>query len=411
MRRPITRAAAAAACGALAALSAAVVGSAAPATADTECKVKIGGAEQGGEPWELKRLGLENIWPITDGTGIRVGVVDSGLNTEQAQLSQMHVAPGTNVSGVFGPNDTRDCYFHGTAVAGIIAAPKVNGVFFTGVAPGVTIVPIKEQQGQEQQGTNHIGAAIEAAIAAHVQVINISIVTNVPTPDLEQAVADAARHNIIIVAAGGNDGATTDLPAYPAAYSTQFPNVLAVAMTDQNDQASGSSTRGSYINISAPGNGVELPMPKVGYQAGGQGTSYAAPVVSGTAALVRAAHPSLTAAQVVARIEATADAPPGIAVPSSSYGYGIVDPYLAVTTVRDDRALGPPTAKPSAIAPMPPRPPADRHLQHLALATGLILLGLAVIAGLVAAIIRRGSWFSTPPGGRASRDDRVLTDR
>jgi membrane-anchored mycosin MYCP len=397
MRRHILRAAATAGAVTLAVLSATAVGFAPAATADPpECNVKIGGAEPPSQPWELKRLDVQDIWPITDGAGIRVGVIDSGLNTEQAQLSKMHVAPGKNVSGVFTPDDTRDCVYHGTAVAGIIAAPKVNGVYFTGVAPGVTIVPIKEQQSEQQQGTNHIGAAIEAAIAAHVQVINISIVTNVGTPDLRQAVADAARHDIVVVAAGGNDGATTDLSAYPAAYSTEYPNVLAVAMTDQNDVASGASTRGSYVNISAPGNGVELPMPKTGYLPNGQGTSFAAPVVAGTAALVRAAHPSLTAAQVVSRIEATADAPPGVSVPSSTYGYGIVNPYLAVTTVRDDSAPGAPTSKPSEIAALPPGPKADRHLQHLALATGLILLGLAVVAGLVAGIIRRGSWFTAP---------------
>lgn len=402
MRRHIVRAAAAGAV-TFAVLSTTTVWTAPAATADpNDCAVKIGGSEPPAQAWELKRLNVPSVWPITDGSGVRVGVVDSGLNTEQAQLSKMKVAPGYNVSGQFGTNDTRDCYFHGTAVAGLIAAPKVDGVYFTGVAPGVTIVPIKEQSGQEQQGTNHIGAAIEAAIAAHVQVINISIVTNVSTPDLESAVADAARHNIVVVAAGGNDGASTDLPAYPAAYSTKYPNVLAVAMTDQSDQVSGASTRGSYVNISAPGNGVELPMPKIGYLANQQGTSYAAPVVAGTAALVRAAHPSLTAAQVVSRIEATADAPPGFSVPSSSYGYGIVNPYLAVTAIRDDSASIAPTSKPSEIAPLPPGPKADRHLQHLALATGLILLGLAVLAGLIAAIIRRGSWFTGPTGSRVS---------
>jgi type VII secretion-associated serine protease mycosin len=401
MRRRIARPAAAAGAITLAVLSATIVRFA-PSTLADDCKVQIGGAEPAGQPWELTRLNLQSVWPISDGSGIRVGVVDSGLNTQQSQLSGMNVAPGYNVSGQFGPTDTLDCYFHGTAVAGIIAAPKVVGVYFTGVAPGATIVPIKEQSGEQQEGTNHIGAAIEAAIARNVQVINISITTSVPTPDLERAVADAARRDIVVVAAGGNDGATTDLPAYPAAYSTKYPNVLAVSMTDQKDQASGYSTRGGYINISAPGNGVELPMPKLGYRGGQSGTSYAAPVVAGTAALVRAAHPKLTAPEVVSRIEATADPPPGVSVPSTSYGYGIVNPYLAVTTVRDDAGPGLPTSKSSEIAALPPAPKADRHLQHLALATGLVLLGLAVIAGLIAGIIRRGSWFTGPAGRRAA---------
>lgn len=362
-----------------------------------QCNVKVGTNEQRTQPWELKRLNVQQIWPITDGTGVLVAVVDSGFNREQAQLSRIKVRQGVNVSGVFGRTDTRDCFFHGTAVTGIIAAPPVNGVYFTGVAPGVTIMPIKEQQGEDQQGTNHIAEAIDAAVAAHARVINISITTPVSTPDLEAAVAAAARADVVIVAAGGNDLNGSNAPAYPAAYSNKYPNVLAVSMTDQNDQVGGVSTTGGYINIAAPGDGVELPMPKVGYLANQQGTSYATPVVTGTAALVLAAHPRLTAAQVVARIEATADAPPGFTVPSPAYGYGIVNPYLAVTAFRDDAAGPPTTAGARPIAAVPPRPPADRHLQHLALGVGIALLGLAVVAGLVAAVIRRGAWLAGHP--------------
>ena len=117
-------------------------------------------------------------------------------------------------------------------------------------------------------------------------------------------------------------------------------------------------------------------------------------MVTGTAALVLAAHPGLSAAQVVSRIEATADAPPGVTVPSPAYGYGIVNPYLAVTAVRDDALAPPPKAEAQPIAAVPPRPPADRHLQHLALGVGIALLGLAVVAGLVTAVVRRGASFA-----------------
>lgn len=100
-------------------------------------------------------------------------------------------------------------------------------------------------------------------------------------------------------------------------------------------------------------------------------------------------HPRLTARQVVARIEATADAPPGVGIPSSSYGYGVVDPYLAVTAIRDDAAGAPPPVRPPPLPAPPPRPRSDRHLQHLALGVGTGLLGLAILAGLAAAVIRR----------------------
>ena len=387
---------------AFALLVATATGAAPRAGADSppECKVKIGAPEQQTQPtqpWELKRLSVEQIWPITDGAGVLVAVIDSGFDRDRPQLSHIKVRQGVNVSGAFGPTDTRDCFFHGTAVTGIIAAPPVNGVYFTGVAPGVTIMPIKEQLGDVQQGTNHIAEAIDAAIAAHARVVNISITTPVPTPDLERAVAAAARANIVMVAAGGNDLNGSNAPAYPAAYSTRYPNVLAVSMTDQNDAVGGISTQGSYIDIAAPGNGVELPMPKGTYLANQQGTSYATPVVTGTAALVLAAHPGLSAAQVVSRIEATADAPPGVTVPSPAYGYGIVNPYLAVTAVRGDAVAPQPKAEAQPIAAVPPRPPADRHPQHLALGVGIALLGLAVVAGMVAAVVRRGAWLAGHP--------------
>jgi hypothetical protein len=102
----------------------------------------------------------------------------------------------------------------------------------------------------------------------------------------------------------------------------------------------------------------------------------------------------LTAAQVRARIEATADPPPGITVPSKSYGYGTVNPYLAVTAVRDDAAAAPKPAKQVPLNAAAPEPGRDRHLEHLALGVGAMLLGLAIVAGLSAAVVRRGTWFN-----------------
>ena len=94
-------------------------------------------------------------------------------------------------------------------------------------------------------------------------------------------------------------------------------------------------------------------------------------------------------------------------MPSPRYGYGIVNPYLAVTAVRDDSATAPPPAKPQAIAPPPPLVKPDRHLQHLALAVGVALLGLAILAWLGAAVVRRGSWFGRPPARVGAREESI----
>ena len=356
----------------------------------TACKVTPGTADPRTMPWAQKRLGFQKVWPITDGQGVRVAVIDSGVNRDQAQMAPIHYSDGANVlGGGFRADDTRDCYGHGTAVTGIIAAPKIVDVAFLGVAPGVTIVPIKQSNQQNDGTAEGVAAGIEAAIAANVRVINISWATKVDVAVMRDAIAKAEAHDIVVVAAASNDAQSGNLAAYPAAY----PTVLAVAATDDQDQVAKFSETGSYVDLAAPGVKVEAPAPKSGYQLQLDGTSFAAPFVTGTVALVRAAHPQLTAAQVRARLEATADPPPGQTVPSQAYGYGTVNPYLAVTAVRDDAAIAP---RPRKQIPLPagaPQPRPDRHLEHLALGIATMLLGLAVVAGLTAAVVRRGTWF------------------
>lgn len=376
---------------------------AAPAAQATDCNVKPGGPDPGVVPWAQKRLDIADVWPITEGAHVKVAVVDSGVDRKQPQMAQIHYAPGVRViSGGAGPTDTTDCVGHGTAVAGIIAAPKVDGVGFTGVAPGVTIMPI-EVTDNNQRGiaAATIAKGIDDAIAAHAQVINVSIYTTSDVPVLRAAVERAERAGAVVVAAASEEP-NQALPGYPAAY----PTVLAVGMTDNQDNVPDSSGTGRYIDLVAPGQNVEAPVPNTGYLAV-EGTSFATPYVTGVVALVLATHPHLTPAQVRNRLEATADPPPGVAVPSTSYGYGIVDPYLAVTTVRDDANPVSAPAKPAAIPPVPPKPPADRHLQHLALAVGTILLGLAVLAGLTAAVIRRSSWFGRAGTASATGEQQV----
>jgi len=364
------------------------------AAAAADCAVKPGGPEpQGATPWAQTRLGFQQqAWQISQGDHVTVAVIDSGLDVRQPQIAKIRTKPGVNVIPGFAVGDTTDCYGHGTAVAGIIAAPKVTGTAFVGVAPLATILPIKQTNTQDDKSGTAAGLAqgIEDAIVRDAKVINISVTVVVDSPRLKAAVADAARHDIVIVAAAGNDGTSSNLPAYPAAYSPQFPNILAVSATDQNDQVAAFSDSGSYVSVGAPGAAVEVPLPGAGFKLDASGTSFAAPFVSGTAALVRSAFPKLTAVQVCARIKATAD-PPGIAVPNRLYGYGVVNPNLALTAIRDDAAPAPVVVKPSPLPAPRAAAPADRHLQHLATAIGLILLGLTVLAALGASVIRRSA--------------------
>jgi membrane-anchored mycosin MYCP len=354
----------------------------ASATPDQNC-VPQAGSPLSSPPWAQKLLNFQRAWTITQGAGVRVAVIDTGLDRTQPQLAGIHVEGGRDVSGTgTGPTDTNDCNGHGSGVAGIIAAPPMSGVSFLGVAPGATIIPIRQTGADGKGDSETLATGIEYAIAMHAEVINVSITVPRSTPKLQQAIADAAAHHVIVVAAAGNDGATTGVSAasFPAAYSTSYDNVIAVAAIDSAGQIAPFSDQGSYVDVAAPGADVVMPARQSGYRKD-SGTSFATPYVSGTVALLLAAHSGLTPVQVRARLEATADPPP-VSVPSNTYGYGIIDPFLAVTAVRDDTAVLPSAARGAPLPPPVPVRAANQHRQHVALAAGLGLIGLAVLACL-----------------------------
>lgn len=346
-------------------------------------------------PWAQKLLGFDRAWPISRGARVRVAVIDTGMDRTQPQMRQIQVSGGKDVSGTgTGPTDTSDCNGHGTGVIGIIAAPQYPNVQFLGVAPEATIIPVR-QTGSDGKGTSaSIAAGIDYAIAMRADVVNISISVPTSTPRLKQAVADAAAHDLIIVAAAGNDGnsQTVSKVSYPAAYASSYSNVIGVAAIDSKGQVASFSDKGSYVCVAAPGVDIVIPSRQSGYTTD-SGTSFATPFVTGTVALMLGAFPNLSPLEVRNRLEATADPPPET-VPSLTYGYGVVDPYLAVTAVRDDTATLP-TPRPGKPVPAPvaPKPP-DRHLQHVALAAGLGLIGLAALSGL--AVVAFGRPRSRP---------------
>jgi membrane-anchored mycosin MYCP len=377
----------------LAACTVVVVGPSVSAGADPDhCTFKPGGTV--GAVWPQRRLDFQQVWGITQGAGITVAVVDSGVNFGNPQMARIKHRAGVSVIPKF-DRQPRDCTGHGTGVAGIIAAAPLGNQTFLGVAPDVTIVPIKQTNTLDDHSgsSDGIAAGIRAALAAHAQVINISVVTYPPTPALRQAVEAARAKGTIIVAAAGNDGQQTTTVEYPAAYSTTFDNVIAVSGTDSNDAIADFSSAGGYVTVAAPGKDVPVPSSLSGYDLV-QGTSFAAPYVTGTVALMLSAnllagHRPLTALQVRNRIEATADAPPAD-VPDRRYGYGIVNPYLAVTSVQDDAVAAPRTARPAPLPAPQAGARADHDLQHLALGLAFGLVGLAVLALIAAGILRGG---------------------
>jgi membrane-anchored mycosin MYCP len=355
-------------------------------------------------PWPQQRLAPERAWVLTRGEHVTVAVIDSGVDATVPQL-RGHVLPGIDVIGGRGRANT-DCIGRGTFVAGIIAARPTPGIGFAGVAPGATILPLRQTSTGQDGSPSVLAAAIRAATDHHAKVINISDGSPVSTTALRSAVRYAQAHDVLIVAAA--DDQNRQGASYPAVY----PGVLAVGAIGEDGKRSQS---GNAVRLVAPGDGV------LGLGAGGpghligQGAGFAAPFVAGVAALVRSYQPALTAAQVARRLELTADHPGG-SLPDPVIGFGVVNPYAAVASILPEEGARPATpsgAPPQAsLLPVVHAAPVDHGGRTAGLAIGGLGLAALLITGLLAAVLPRGrrrGWragtvpASAVPGGTASR--------
>jgi membrane-anchored mycosin MYCP len=326
------------------------------------------------EPWAQQALGFSSVWSQTRGQGVTVGLVDSGVD-DIAQLAGKVTSIDLTGTG------TQDCVGHGTELAAIIAASDVQaqGTPFEGVAPGVSILSVKVNN-TDQGDSALLAEGIREAASSGAGVINVSITTG-DSPALRSAVAFALSTDAVIVAAGGNDQTGASGPFYPASY----PGVLSVGAVASDGSLAPFSDQHSDVAVTAPGVDVTSAYP-FGYLAKLNGTSYATAFVSGVAALVRSRFPTLTAGQVAARIEATADGGTG-----PGTGAGLVNPLEAVTAVL---VPGPAAGAPPAVAPKPVsvlRPqPVDRPARAAALAITAGSLGAAALVALGAVVISQG---------------------
>ncbi len=321
-----------------------------------------------------------------------VAVVDSGVDANP-QFGTRFIEGLNLAPAPLGVPAGADCVGHGTSVASIIAAAPVTGVSFAGVAPAARVLSIKITNSDSFPGAL-AAQAIRAAVAAGAQVINLSLATTVSTPELASAVAFAQSSNVVVVAAAGNDSSSSGSgPFFPAAY----PGVLSVgAVGADGSLASFSDTR-TPVSVTAPGVGVTAAYPgdfPQAYNPGSNGTSFATAFVSGTVALVRAAHPGLTQSQVVARIEATADGGSG-----PGTGHGLINPVEAVTAVLPASA-SPPSAKPGGAVQINRAPRPDRAAASIALPIAAGAGAVALLAVALAVIVpagRRRHWHPGPP--------------
>ncbi|MFF9057098.1 type VII secretion-associated serine protease mycosin [Streptomyces sp. NPDC101213] len=348
-----------------------------------------------GRPWSLQRVLLDELWSRSKGEGVRVAVVDTGVDVKNPQLtaavdakSGRNLLP-KNLKDEDGEpiergaeNGTTDTVGHGTKVAGIIAARPVGGTGFVGLAPEATIIPIQQNDAEGHGDTGTLADAIRYAVQAKAQVINISQDTSQaaePDPDLKKAIDEALAREVVVVASAGNDGAGGNIKkTYPASYE----GVLAVAASDRNNERAPFSQSGDFVDVAAPGVDMISTVPQGGH-CSDNGTSFSAPYVAGVAALIKARHPDWTAGQVVAQIEQTAERT--IVGHDLRVGWGVVDPVRALT--EDDHPIESPSPQDGLIRAQAPtaakfqvgETPDERNAR---LATYVTVAAAVLVAGL-----------------------------
>ncbi|WP_163508150.1 type VII secretion-associated serine protease mycosin [Fodinicola acaciae] len=364
-------------------------------------------------PWAQQLFDLGRVWPYSTGAGITVAVVDSGVDADHPQLRGV-VDAGRDFYLVGSLPGNYDCASHGTAVASIIAAQPKVGIGFAGVAPGARILPVRvvaNAQSDSGESTpidpNIVGKGIRYAADQGADIINLSLSGSGNYPQIRDAIRYAQSKDALVVAAVGNrQSQAPGSISFPAAY----PGVVGVGSIDIDGARDNDSQVGSFVSLVAPGKGVVAANSVNGHRYW-EGTSFAAPFVSGAAALVRAAWPKLNAQQVAQRLIATASVARG-GTKSPQYGAGIVDPYRAVTDGLDGK---PRTLAPVTISPPDPKKVSEQRFWWQAGAGAKIATGAAVLAvvlvGIMAWLLPRGKrrrWRSgrtTPPAARAAREE------
>lgn len=297
------------------------------------------------EQWAYTKLHSEQAWDITPGsTSINIAIIDTGIDAAHPDLAAK-ILPGhsylTDLQGQQHEDDNpKDLHGHGTHVAGIAAAVTDNITGVAGMSWGARVIPVRVLDSTGQGWTSDIAAGINWARAHGADVINLSVGGESQSATMRTAIEDAHNAGVLVVAAMGNED--FDTPFYPAAYDY----VLAVAATTITNGRAPYSNFGAHTDIAAPGgyssNGILSTLPTYPVhltQEGAnpnydslQGTSQAAPFISGLAALIWSLDATLSPDEVANIITSTAMdlGDPGW---DQYFGHGLADAKAALDMI------------------------------------------------------------------------------
>ncbi|MFY0545273.1 S8 family peptidase [Brevibacillus sp. H7] len=227
-------------------------------------------------PWGVERVGAPNYWNQTQGQGIKVAVIDTGISSRHPDLRGQ--VKGRLVTANEGMGYAQ-MEGHGTHVAGTIAA-VANKKGIVGVAPAVELYDIRAFGPDGTASIADIVEGINWAVENGMHIINMSFGTSENNYAMQNAIKQAARAGIIMVASAGNNGGALE---YPAAYK----EVVAVGAIDKENKLASFSSRGRGMNVVAPGVGIKSTWTNGTYRVL-DGTSMAAAHISGLYALMLA---------------------------------------------------------------------------------------------------------------------------
>lgn len=341
------------------------------------------------QQWQLGTLRLPEAWRQSTGEGVLVAVLDTGIDGRHPDLSGA-VVDGPDLTGA--ARERAVWGHHGTAMASLIAGrghAGKRGVL--GVAPGAKVLsvrvtlenddPLRARQRTTARGRDALARGIRYATDQGADVISMSLGGGSGSWEgsaaEEEAVQYAIGRGAVLVASSGNDGDSTNRKNFPAAY----PGVIAVGAVDRQLNVPRFSNRQDYLSVVAPGTGIVSADGADSYVIG-DGTSSAAAMVAGVAALVKAAYPQLSPYHVRTAIERGTRKRPADGH-SRAYGHGVANALLALREAGKLARAAVPSMEPVrggyfGGGPLPGAP-ASRLLIVLAMLTLTIAMSARVI--------------------------------
>ena len=300
------------------------------------------------QQWVFNMMNVQPAWQVTEGSGVTVALIDSGVDQNVSVLSGGTVISGPDFTGLHTSPQNPNWGSHGTWMASIIAGHGTGGGYdgVMGIAPqakilSIRVIPDKGDPGYrayndepEQTIQDELAEGIMTAVKDHAQVISMSIGYSAPSGVVRNAITYAYQHGTVLVASSGNSGGNdarhgNGSPGLaPVSFPAEYPGVLGVgAVTIAGTQASFSSGNLS-VRVAAPGKGVPAQGRNGSYYTV-DGTSPACALVAGVAALIKSRYPKISPALVTEALTATAQQ-----TPAGSYdvntGFGIVDAGAAL---------------------------------------------------------------------------------